>query len=340
MFFPRRTNPILIWVRTEVVDGSRMSWRSEDAGRVRCGSSHVGATVNKSNQEANTMNSTETVSSTNEHPSDASRRSFLKRAAITGAVGAVATSGLVTLASAVEKKTGILTSDRVPTFGLTKGDTDILIAAEIAEALAVTTYSNIIDISPFFTRLASDDQGYLVAARQEEMSHYLLEHSVTHQASPFTSFYYPVHMFADAQTTLNTLVTLEDAFIAAYLVGVRNFSTAPLRVTAARIMGIESDHRTLARVVGPGVAAQDGGPIETITGAQGVAESVDPPNNNGYERTLCWKTIDQALQALLPFVDLSAATKAGFDTCKTFAFEPFRPTLPNPLGEFVSFSGC
>jgi hypothetical protein len=85
---------------------------------------------------------------------------------------------------------------------------------------------------------------------------------------------------AAAQTTLNVLVTLEDAFIAAYLVGVRDFSTPDLRVTAARIMGIESDHRTLARGVGPGVAAQDGGPIETVTGIQGKAESVDPPNNN------------------------------------------------------------
>ena len=54
-------------------------------------------------------------------------------------------------------------------------------------------------------------------------------------------------MFTDPLVTLNTLVTLEDAFIAAYLVGVRDFSTADLRVTAARIMGIESDHRTLAR---------------------------------------------------------------------------------------------
>src|ERR1700729_3510317 len=101
------------------------------------------------------------------------------------------------------------------------------------------------------------------------MSHYLLEQSVTDQFTPFTSFFYPQNMFADAQTTLNTLVTLEDAFIAAYLVGVRDFSTLELRVTSARIMGIESDHRTLARVVAPGVAAQDGGPIETITGLSG-----------------------------------------------------------------------
>src|SRR5436305_8479211 len=59
--------------------------------------------------------------------------------------------------------------------GLSRGDRDILVAAEIAEALAVTTYTNIIDRAPFFTRLEADDQGYLQAARQEEMSHYLLE---------------------------------------------------------------------------------------------------------------------------------------------------------------------
>jgi hypothetical protein len=218
--------------------------------------------------------------------------------------------------------------------GLSEDDRDILIAAEIAEALAVTTYSNIIDNAPFFQRLASDDQGYLRAARQEEMSHYLLEQSLTGSPSPFTTFYYPVGMFAHAQTTLNILVTLEDAFIAAYLVGVRNFSKQFLRVAAARIMGIESDHRTLARVVAPGVASVDGGPIETITGIQGVAESVDPPNNNGYERTLGWTTINQAVNALLPFASKTAAAKAGFDTTKAFDFHPFTPTLPSPLGAF------
>jgi Ferritin-like domain len=280
-----------------------------------------------------------------------SRRSFFKRATIVGATGAVAMSGLVTLASALDRgTTDRETTDRETTTaaedsdikskGLRKSDRDILVVAQIAEALAVTTYTNIINIAPFFANIPSDDQGYLAGARQEEMSHYLLEQSVTDQFTPYTSFYYPVNMFADAQTTLNTLVTLEDAFIAAYLVGVRDFSTAPLRVTAARIMGIESDHRTLARVIGPDVAAQDGGPLTTITGIQGVAESVAPPNNNGYERTLCLTNIDQAVQALLPFVDATAAQAAGFDTSKTYAFEPFNPTLPNPLGDFISFKGC
>jgi hypothetical protein len=97
--------------------------------------------------------------------------------------------------------------------------------------------------------------------------------------------------------------------------------------------------RTLARVVGPRVASSDGGPIEIITGAQGVAESVDPPNNNGYERTLGWAKIDQAVAALTPFADKKAAKAAGFDTSKSYDFVPFTPTLPNALGEFNSFAG-
>jgi hypothetical protein len=264
-----------------------------------------------------------------------SRRTFFSRATAIGVTSAAALSGLAGLGIASAQE-----SDAVDAQGLKSGDRAILVAAQIAEALAVTTYMHIIHTAPFFKRLASDDQGYLKAALQEEMSHYQLEQEVTDQFTPFSKFFYPAKMFANAQVTLNTLVTLEDAFIAAYLVGVRNFSTTNLRVTAARIMGIESDHRTLARVLAPGVAKQDGGPIEKITGAQGVAESVDPPNNNGYERTLCWTNISQAVNALLPFVDKDAAKKAGFNTAKSYPFEPFHPVLPNPLGKFISFKGC
>jgi hypothetical protein len=271
-----------------------------------------------------------------------SRRTFLHRSAIAGAVGAAGLGGLLSFAAPSANAARALAqgSQEEDSDGLRKRDTNILIAAEIAEALAVTTYTHIINTAPFFKNLPSDDQGYLVGARQEEMSHYLLEKSVTDQPSPFTSFFYPKGMFEDPQTTLNILVTLEDAFIAAYLVGVRNFSTRDLRVTAARIMGIESDHRTLARVLGPDVASQDGGPINKITGIQGVKESVAPPNNNGYERTLCWTEIDQAVTALTPFVDITAAKAAGFDVSKSFGFDPFTPTLPNPLGDFISFAGC
>lgn len=263
----------------------------------------------------------------------ADRRSFFRLASLAG-MAAAASSG----AFGYDHHDG--DHDQDDEGGeLTNGDRKILIAAEIAEALAVTTYTNIINKAPFFPLLASDDQGYLLAARQEEMSHYLLEQSVTGHPSPFTNFFYPAQMFVDTQTTLNVLVTLEDAFIAAYLVGVRRFSTSNLRVTSARIMGIESDHRTLARVIGPNIDPSAGGPIETITGIQGAAESVDPPNNNGYERTLGWTRIRQAVNALTPFADQNAAQDAGFDTSQSYAFVPFQPVLPSPLGEFHSFKG-
>ncbi len=272
--------------------------------------------------------------STAETQSLLGRRSFLKRATIVGASGVLGLGALLNgfpAEAAQEEKTKPL--------HVKKRDKDILIAAQIAEALAVTTYTNIINTSPFFGRLPADDLGYLQAAVQEEMSHYLLEQSVSGEASPFTTFFYPPNMFTNAQTTLNVLVTLEDAFIAAYLVGVRDFSTANLRVTAARIMGIESDHRTLARVLAGDVSAMDGGPIENITGLQGVSESADPPNNNGYERTQTWTQISQAVTALTPFVSMSAAATVGFDTSKTFDFVSFTPTLPSTLGEFISFTG-
>jgi hypothetical protein len=278
----------------------------------------------------NDPETTQTVMQTPEDSWTASstRKSFLKGAAVAGA-GATSLGALAPAAPLARRGKK----------GATHGDVAILKAAQIAEALAVTTYTNIINTAPFFKNLASDDQGYLKGALQEEMSHYLLEESLTGKPSGFTTFYYPPRMFTDAQTTLNILVTLEDAFIAAYLVGVRHFSTPDLRVTAARIMGIESDHRTLARVVGPGVAGGDGGPIEQITGIQKTAESVDPPNNNGYERTLLLTDIGQAVEALLPFAEKKVAEKAGFDTSKPYNFQSFTPTLPNPLGEFHSLKG-
>ncbi len=278
---------------------------------------------------------------TQEQPGN-SRRSFLKNVSLAGAGAA----GLGVLLDLMPARANDSHDDRddydrgEDRDEAKKRDTDILIAAEIAEALAVTTYTNIINLSPFFGRIPSDDQGYLQAARQEEMSHYLLEQSVTGKPSPFTTFFFPPKMFSDTQTTLNILVTLEDAFIAAYLVGVRNFSTRDLRVIAARIMGIESEHRALARVIGPDVSSLDHGPITMITGIQGCAENVAPPNNNGYERTLGWTKIEQAVAALTPFVDMTAAKTAGFDITKPYIFDPFTPTLPSQLGAFAPVAGC
>jgi hypothetical protein len=67
---------------------------------------------------------------------------------------------------------------------------------------------------------------------------------------------------------------------------------------------------------------------------------VAPPNNNGYERTACWTKISQAVAALTPFVDMTAAKAASFDITKPFVFQPFTPMLPTTLGAFVNFNGC
>ena len=45
------------------------------------------------------------------------------------------------------------------------------------------------------------------------------------------------------------------------------------------------------------------------------------------------------IDALLPFVDAECAAKAGFETSKHFGFKPFKPTLPFPLGDFISTAG-
>lgn len=213
-------------------------------------------------------------------------------------------------------------------------DRAILRAAQVAEALAVTTYDHIITLSPLFAYLFPQDQSYMRAARQEEMAHYQLLARLTGSPAPYTAFYYPRGMFTMARTTLDTLVMLEEAFIAAYLVGVRDFSTPDLRVAAARIMGVESDHRTMARVLAPGLDPAVGGPLRTLSGFVGTEETVDPTSNNGFERTLGWAHIDQALTALRPFIEKRAAARAAFDTSKTYPFRPFTPVLPTPLGRF------
>ena len=71
------------------------------------------------------------------------RRQFLGRTVATGAGALVGTSALEALLpsfAAASKKGGV-----------TKGDLEILGAAQIAEALAVTTYTNIIDTASFFS---------------------------------------------------------------------------------------------------------------------------------------------------------------------------------------------
>src|SRR5436190_17600301 len=118
------------------------------------------------------------------------RRQFLGRAGAAGAGLLAGSSAFAALAPALADAKGSKHGHRGHRgHHAKKRDLEILGAAQIAEALAVTTYTNIINKAPFFTRLADDDQGYLKAARQEEMSHYLLEQGATGKPAAFTTFY-------------------------------------------------------------------------------------------------------------------------------------------------------
>ena len=225
------------------------------------------------------------------------RRSFLTRAGVAGAglVGAAFLAGCGGTSSGSNSN---------------GGDNEIISVAIVAEALAVTTYTNIIESDIYKVHLAgnSNDQAYLVAAQAEEQIHLNNLVQTIGGSNPTISFYYPVGMFTNIQVTLNTLVALEEAFIAAYLVGVDQFSTPSLRVLAARILGIESDHRSLARVI-----AADLG-LVTVTGLSTEPANVKPANNLGYEQTFLLQSIGDAQTVLLPYTDATNAAAAGFSS--------------------------
>jgi hypothetical protein len=226
-----------------------------------------------------------------------SRRRLLAHAGL----GAMALAGLSALSSPARAGHG------------NSMDQAIVQAAATAEALATTMYYNIIKSSLYTSSLLGNvnDQAYLVAGYEEELNHYNLLSSV-YPALALT-FYFPTGMFTvgNDQTTMNTLITLEDAFVAAYLIGVRDFSSAALKVLASQIMGVEAEHRTLGRVIcadlGFSTVSGLAGP-EKVQGSDGAAS-----NNLAYERTFSsdFPNIGAVVTALLPFVSPGAS---GFST--------------------------
>lgn len=215
-------------------------------------------------------------------------------------------------------------------------DATIVAAAATAEALATTMYYNIVNSALFTGGLNGNvnDQAYLVAGYEEELNHYNLLSSVVPALT--TTFYFPKGMFDTAdggaqniQTTLNTLVTLEDAFIAAYLIGVRDLSPG-FKVLAAQIMGVEAEHRTLGRVIAADLGLTT---VSGLAGAEGVRGSDGFASNNlAYERTFSSVLPDIAAveTALGPFI---APGAAGFSAT------PFRfsdATVKDTQGNNVS----
>ena len=274
----------------------------------------------------NASNETKPSSQLEDNHSGLSRRSFLKTASFAGATSIAALGGLATVAHAAPQEQDPDTM-KAEKENLKKGDRAILVAAEIAEALAVTTYSNIINTSPFFKAMP-DRRSRLprrrAPGRDVPLSPRAVRHRPVHSLHPVLLSHQHVHRRADHPQHLSSRSKTHSSrpISSACATSARAIYASPQPASWASRATTAPSPASSA----PTSPAQFGGPIETITGIQGVAESVDPPNNNGYERTLCWTSIDQAVNALRP----SSTSTPPRPPASTPAVLPLRTLQPNP----------
>jgi hypothetical protein len=172
-----------------------------------------------------------------------------------------------------------------------------------------------------------DNVGYLRGALAEEMSHAsLLRAQLNISAStddPVQTFYFPTGTFDTLANFFPIIIALETAFIAAYMTAVEEFAlmlgnVAPYSSTqmdatgtaytpanlasfakiSAAILGVEAEHRTLARSIPP---------PPTFNGVSNF-----PADNACYESTDTLQTVyngmNSAAAALAPFLSSSSGT--------------------------------
>jgi hypothetical protein len=168
----------------------------------------------------------------------------------------------------------------------TSSDETILNAALTAEGLAATLYANMIS-SPLFSQLNATQQGYLEAAYAQEVEHYafLVTAGATALAST-TVFYFPSGTFGSGQSnnqvTFNTLEIIEDLQIATYLLGIDNFSTTANKLYGGQILGVDSEHRVLGRVIANAIGLPNTANLSSFSAEQ--LGTGDPANNYDFER--------------------------------------------------------
>lgn len=171
--------------------------------------------------------------------------------------------------------------------------------------------------------------GYLRGALSEEISHAaVLRGALGIAAStsdPVQTFYFPTGTFSNLTNFFPILIALETAFIAAYMTAVQEFSLmiggvapysssqmssggtpytaaqlASFAKLSAAILGVEAEHRTLARAIPP---------PPTFNGV-----SVLPSDNVCYESTdglqSVYTGMNSAADALKPFLSNGSGTTA------------------------------
>ena len=165
--------------------------------------------------------------------STVSRGRFLRNAAKGGLV--LATSGGV-LASV----TGVASAA-----GATSSDVSTMQAAYTAESLAVYVYTAILANFTKFSHPKLQNKDYFQAALADEKAHKALLAKALGSKTPKltnASFQIPASVLKSGQSLLNTGVALETAFVEAYLGASNTFSSADLRLLAAKIAANEATH--------------------------------------------------------------------------------------------------
>ena len=192
--------------------------------------------------------------------------------------------------------------------------------------------------------------GYLQAALSEEIQHAQLLRTLLNlkpdgsgdpAAGVPSMFFYPAGTFDSLANFLPIILALESAFIGAYLTAVQEFSSmaaglAPFSAmqanpaggtytqaqlinfakVAAAILGVESEHRALARAI----------PSVTLGSPVFAGTTVLPANNLNYESTdgltgliVNFGSGGTAAEALTPFLAAGSANSAGFSLSAALA---------------------
>jgi hypothetical protein len=253
-------------------------------------------------------------------PSRLARRAFLKTSNIVGLSAAAATliganrlmAGKAPTAIPVDTPTQIFTAalvaeDLATTFYYNGLVGPVIQDPNLAGPGGTANNPNPTDSNP-------GNVNYLQAALYQEIQHANLLRSLLGISSPsgdpYQTFYFPTGTFNTLTAFINLLETLENAFIGAYTIAAFEFAqlaafTAVEQITvkkmgmytpddleyfaevAATILGVESEHRVLGRVI----------------------SNTNPANNLNYESTDGLTSVytgpDSAVAALTPFLTSS-----------------------------------
>jgi rubrerythrin len=165
-------------------------------------------------------------------PSTVSRGQFLRNTAKGGIV--LATSG------------GVLASlSGVALAGTTSSDISTMQAAYTAESLAVYVYTAILKNFTTFSHPKLQNKDYFQAALRDEKAHKAFLAKALGAKTPKltnASFQIPASVLKSGESLLKTGVALETAFVEAYLGASNTFSSADLRLVAAKVAANEATH--------------------------------------------------------------------------------------------------